>query len=347
MLRLSLALFACLLLPSSAGKRAVAITATLSFEADSAAQDAQTTPQSAELEEARQLNQRVVQLFKEGKVDEALSLAKRVFAIREKALGKEHELVIEALLNLAELNLSKGDYGQSLSIFERILKSSEKQAGPLDASLVVLLDKMAYLRYMMGDFAGAENAYRRSLAIDEKIFSPESEQVAQSLYNLAEFYRFTSSYQKAEPLYQRALAIRDKTLALDDPRLTRTADRYRCLFYQSERMDKLKAFDAERSSRYKSDKEGGAVDIINGRALSLPKPPYPPEAKAVRAKGIVVIKVTIDESGGVVKAEDMCGGYSWLVRAATEAAFKARFSPTMLSGQPVKVTGLITYKFSL
>jgi hypothetical protein len=33
--------------------------------------------------------------------------------------------------------------------------------------------------------------------------------------------------------------------------------------------------------------------------------------------------------------------------AAVQAALKARFSPTKLSGQPVKVSGVINYKFAL
>lgn len=345
MLKTLLAFFAALLLLQSAGGTRAEKKRTALIEADS--QEAQADRQSPELEEARRLNQKVVELYKDGKIDEALALAKRVLEIREKALGKEHPLVTEALLNLAELNLSKSYYRQSLAFYERILKNTEKQAGPDDASIIVLLDKMAYLRYMIGDFTGSENYYKRSLAINEKIYGPESEQSAQALYNLAEFFRFTNSYQRAEPLYRRALAIRDKTLKPDDPKLVRTSERFRCLLFQSEQPDKLKAFEAERLALYKSNNPDAPVEIINGKALSLPKPSYPPEAKAARAKGVVAIKVTIDESGSVIKAEDMCGGYSWLIKAAREAAFKARFSPTIVSGQPVKVTGVITYRFLL
>lgn len=345
MIRLFLALFTSLLLFQGTGTQTVK-TAFLDAATQQAA-PAQTDKQAAEVEESRQLNQKAVQLYKEGKIDEALELAKRVLQIREKALGKDDQLVIEALINLAEINLSKSFYRASLALFERVLKNNEKQVGPDDSSNLMLLNKMAYLRYMVGDFVGAENNYKRSLSINEKIYDPESEEVAQAVYNLAEFYRFTDNYQKAEPLYMRALAIRDKKLAANDPKLIRTVERYRCVFYQSDRMDKLKAFEAERSARYKSNNTDATVDIINGKALSLPKPSYPTEAQLARAKGIIVIKVTIDESGSVVKAESLCGGNASLVRAATDAAYKARFSQTLLSGQPVKVTGLITYRFAM
>lgn len=84
--------------------------------------------------------------------------------------------------------------------------------------------------------------------------------------------------------------------------------------------------------------------VLNGKARSLPKPPYPPAARAVRASGAVTVQVTIDESGNVISAS-ATGGHPLLRAAAASAARGAKFSPTMLSGQPVKVTGVITYNF--
>ena len=37
--------------------------------------------------------------------------------------------------------------------------------------------------------------------------------------------------------------------------------------------------------------------VLNGKATSLPKPPYPPAARAVRASGAVSVQVLIDENG--------------------------------------------------
>lgn len=84
--------------------------------------------------------------------------------------------------------------------------------------------------------------------------------------------------------------------------------------------------------------------VLNGKATSLPKPAYPAAARAVRAAGAVTVQVTIDENGRVISA-NATGGHPLLRAAAEGAARGARFSPTMLSGQPVKVTGIITYNF--
>ena len=43
--------------------------------------------------------------------------------------------------------------------------------------------------------------------------------------------------------------------------------------------------------------------ILNGKALSLPKPEYPEAARAVKASGAVSVKVLIDEAGNVISAE--------------------------------------------
>jgi protein TonB len=84
--------------------------------------------------------------------------------------------------------------------------------------------------------------------------------------------------------------------------------------------------------------------VLNGKAISLPKPPYPPIARAAHASGTVTVQVTIDESGKVISAHAV-GGHPLLQQAAVQAAYGARFTPTQLSGQPVKVTGVITYNF--
>jgi len=86
--------------------------------------------------------------------------------------------------------------------------------------------------------------------------------------------------------------------------------------------------------------------VLNGTALSLPQPIYPEAAKRMRTAGIVTVEVVLDETGKVVSAT-ATNGPSILRDAAIQAALKAKFSPTKLSGQPVKVSGVINYKFAL
>ena len=84
--------------------------------------------------------------------------------------------------------------------------------------------------------------------------------------------------------------------------------------------------------------------VINGKAVSLPKPEYPASAQAVRASGTVNVQVTIDEQGNIISASAV-SGHPLLRQAAEQAARQAIFKPTLLSGQPVKVSGVIVYNF--
>jgi TonB family protein len=88
-----------------------------------------------------------------------------------------------------------------------------------------------------------------------------------------------------------------------------------------------------------------SLGVINGMAISLPKPNYPAAAQAVNVQGKVDVQVLIDETGRVISAKAVSGN-GMLKSAAEQAARNARFSPTYLSKVPVKVTGVIVYNFS-
>jgi len=87
-----------------------------------------------------------------------------------------------------------------------------------------------------------------------------------------------------------------------------------------------------------------SAGVLNGKAISLPKPDYPPDARAAGAEGVVVIQVTVDEQGNVAEARAISGPKQ-LQDVSVNAALQAKFSPTLLSGEPVRVTGVIVYNF--
>lgn len=86
--------------------------------------------------------------------------------------------------------------------------------------------------------------------------------------------------------------------------------------------------------------------VLNGTAINLPPPQYPDAARRLRVGGVVTVDVVVDETGKVISAV-ATGGHALLRDVAVQAALRARFSPTKLSGQPVKVSGSINYKFAL
>lgn len=79
--------------------------------------------------------------------------------------------------------------------------------------------------------------------------------------------------------------------------------------------------------------------VVNGKAISLVKPP-----SVQKISGEVRVEVLIDEQGNIFSAKAVSGSTD-LYQMSEKAALASKFSPTILSGKPVKVSGVIVYKF--
>jgi TonB family protein len=66
----------------------------------------------------------------------------------------------------------------------------------------------------------------------------------------------------------------------------------------------------------------------------------------MRTQGVVEVSVVLTKRVRLFQPV-LSVGQRYLREAAVQAAPKARFSPTKLSGQLVKVSGTINYKFAL
>jgi protein TonB len=86
--------------------------------------------------------------------------------------------------------------------------------------------------------------------------------------------------------------------------------------------------------------------VLNGKAITLPAPIYPDIARRAGTFGVVEVEVVIDINGKVISAK-ATSGPALLQQAAERAARLARFNPTLLSGQPMRVSGVISYNFTM
>ena len=86
--------------------------------------------------------------------------------------------------------------------------------------------------------------------------------------------------------------------------------------------------------------------VLSSKALNLPQPAYPIIAKQAHVQGPVNVQILVDEQGKVISAQIVAGN-PMLTSAAKEAAMRARFTPTILNGQAVKIQGVIIYNFVL
>jgi TonB family protein len=106
-----------------------------------------------------------------------------------------------------------------------------------------------------------------------------------------------------------------------------------------------KAGDSAATANTKSgEKAPISGGVLNGKAIVMPQPDYPPIAAQAKASGTVTVQVLVDETGNVVSAHAV-SGHPLLQAAAVAAARQAKFSPTSLMGEPVKVTGVLSYTF--
>jgi TonB family protein len=83
--------------------------------------------------------------------------------------------------------------------------------------------------------------------------------------------------------------------------------------------------------------------ILNGKAIKLPKPKYPEEAKKFCASGKVEVEVTINQNGDVIDAKAVSGD-EILWDLATDAAKRAKFAGN-IHINPIKIKGIIVYNF--
>ena len=84
--------------------------------------------------------------------------------------------------------------------------------------------------------------------------------------------------------------------------------------------------------------------VLNGRAVSLPKPAYPPIARQIRASGQVSVQVLVDEGGNVLSAKAV-SGHPTLRAPAEAAARQSRFNPVKVGDRNVQATGILLYNF--
>lgn len=303
--------------------------------------------QQSEITEADRLNAQVVKLYGAGKFDEARPIAERVLEIREKELGAESKAVADALTNLGAIYFSEAKYEKAEEAYQRTLTIYEKLQEGDSANSARILDSLALIYYKRENPSKTEELYLRALAIREKLFGNESAEFASDLYNLALFYNAIRNYVKAEQYFQRLMEIKEK---LPENARRAYADlkfRYACALNKDGKPDEAKRVamgDSEGASAGEDKARIVHGGIINGRAISLPKPEYPSTARNAHVSGTVAVQITIDETGKVVFACAV-SGHPLLQPAAEHAAMSARFTPTLLEGAPVKVTGIVTYNF--
>jgi TonB family protein len=86
--------------------------------------------------------------------------------------------------------------------------------------------------------------------------------------------------------------------------------------------------------------------VTGGELIRKVEPVYPPEARAERITGSVVLEIRVSQDGTVRNIRSV-SGEPQLVRAAVEAVRQWRYAPTLLDGRPIETSKQITVLFKL
>src|SRR5262249_50019005 len=198
------------------------------FETGNATRFLKTLEQVAALpEEARaefaasyQVYDEMFRLKKKGRVPDAAALAKRVWEMRRRVLGAEHELAAVAAVGYAQLLYFSSRYAEAeplfrgaLVTFQRIVGENHPAVGSVSSDLAVTLNAQ-------GKYAAATPLFEAALKGKRSIYGEDHPETAVTLNNLAMHLDRLARFGVAEPLHRQALDILLRAEGEDGPHMT-------------------------------------------------------------------------------------------------------------------------------
>jgi len=307
--------------------------------------------------EVARLNTEMTRAYGKGDMEAALAPAARVVELAVANYGKTDLRTARALQNRGMIESAKGDKKRAENTFEEALDIYKKHKD-LDradgARLAALLESLATIRSSDNSIS-AESLFKHALEWREKSNGPDSPETATALVHLANMSFWNREYKKSAELFARALVNLAKNPKAATNDITFVYYRTRCAYRKAnieDRFEPLKQAYGEKAEIHAATTPAPdqakviQAGVVNGKALDLPAPAYPAEARRANAAGQVNVEVLINEKGHVISA---CSApdkvHPLLMEASEVAAYKAKFSPTTLDGRPVKVHGVISYNY--
>lgn len=140
----------------------------------------------------------------------------------------------------------------------------------------------------------------------------------------------------------RNTPLTKKTVSIPEPQPPKTSKQ------EKPKPSQQQAAQSQAATPLNPPRDGQPLEVgsLIDKATQKIAPSYPTTAKTARISGIVKVFVTVDENGLVAKVE-RSDGPSLLRIAAENAAKQWKFQPIVIDGQPVRMTGYISFNFTL
>lgn len=310
---------------------------------------------------SERLSREAVGLYKQGKYREALPIAARALELLEKAENPDGVKIAVALSNLAAVHQAIGNDKDAKPLLERAarLYAARPDAEPLHYGQT--LKSLAVMETAAREYGKAESLYEQAIQIEERKLGPVHPNLGLPLLKLAELAHHRRDFKKAKMIFGRALDAYDNLPRPVPEYVAEALESYTCKIMDVQEADQMDTVrlrighitadplppeiepTADIPPAEKRIWRGG---VLNGKAISKAAPEYPAEAKRIGAQGVVLVKIVVDETGRVSDAQAVCG-YDVLRTPSIEAVRRWRFTPTLLSGMPVRASGVVTVNYVL
>ena len=303
----------------------------------------------------QRLNLEIVTNYKYGNLAAASDRAFQAVELSTKIYGRDNAETATCYYNYAEILVGLKKRTKAVEAFTTSIEIL-KQVDPNNIQRIVkIVSRMALTLALDGKRAEAENLFLENVVYAERRFGNSDIRSLPALMALPNYYTFVKKLDKAEDLFLKQYEIIWRTKDDKSTEQKNLEDEWFCFedtnYDKSQKAISKKKFDdafyaifPEKKLQSKSV-ETPTGEVINGKAISLPKPQYPTLAIAYKITGRAIVRVLIDERGDIVSAKMFCGD-SVFKESVERAARNAKFGVTLLSNQPVKVSGIITYNFS-
>ncbi len=300
--------------------------------------------QTDEKETLKQLNQKVLVLYRSQKFDDALKLAQQAIDLSLKIYGTEKPETAETYRNLGVMFQETKKHKQSTENLQKAVDIYQKMPDSKYEELILAYQILAYSQFLDNRKVESEGNYLKAIEVSENKFGKESKESFLATLNLANIYVRLKKIEKANEFYLKSYTLAIKKFGRESIEFEQVEDSRSCLVSaQKNNSANEKAFIESRKKILGENDEQGSR-ILNGKAKSLPLVPYPFEAKSKRISGMVSVRVKTDEQGNVIEARTVCG-HPILGKASEQGALRAKFAPTLRDGKPIKVSGNIIYNF--
>jgi tetratricopeptide (TPR) repeat protein len=295
----------------------------------------------------KELNQKLVESYKNNKFDDSLKFANQAVELSLKIYGTENAETAVAYSNLGTIQREKKKYKDSISSFQKANEIYLKLPNLKGNGLIESYENLAFSQYLNKNYDESTISYLKAIELSEVKSGKENKELFSPTLDLANAYSKNKKFEKADEYYLKSTKLALKYFGRGSLEFLRID------FLRSSNCERNKeldtAYNKARKELISEQVDSNSAEIINagvinGKATYLAKPAYPAEAKANRLEGSFKVKVIIDEKGNIIYAKSDCG-QGILGEASENAAYESKFSPTTLNGKPVKIIGIVVYNF--